>query len=242
MEKAMSVFFKKCPSCGNTQYYKRKNALVSAIKKNKVCVKCGHAGEKNSMFGKKHSEETKNVISKNTSRHMKGKPKSDEQKKKMSLSRVGKKHSTETIKKLQSRKLTDNHIEILKKPKSDEVKKKMRISARKRILKGIGARAVPNYNPKACVEIDNLGKQLGYKFQHAMTPEGEFFIKDLFVWVDGYDIINNVVVEYDELHHNWTRFKKKDELRQQDIIEHLKCKFIRIKENKDGSTEVKYIN
>jgi hypothetical protein len=198
-------------------------------------------GENNGMFGKNHSEETKKRIAENTRKHMKGTPKSLSQRKKMSLARSGAIHSPETIEKLKKPK-TETHKEKLRKPKSEEAKQNMRVAARRRIQNNLGSLAVPNYNPRACKAIEELGNKLGYTFQHAMTPEGEFFINELFFWVDGYDVKNNVVVEYDEPHHEWTRHKRKDEVRQNEIINHLKCKFIRIKESRDGNIEVKHIN
>jgi len=59
---------------------------------------------------------------------------------------------------------------------------------------------------------------------------GEFYIKELGYWLDGYDKENNVVYEFDEKYHDNQKQKQKDMLRQQDIINHLKCKFIRIKD------------
>ena len=59
---------------------------------------------------------------------------------------------------------------------------------------------------------------------------GEFYIKELGYWLDGYDKENNVVYEFDEKYHKNQKQKQKDMLRQQDIINHLKCNFIRIKD------------
>ena len=59
---------------------------------------------------------------------------------------------------------------------------------------------------------------------------GEFYIKELGYWLDGYDKENNVVYEFDEKYHDNQKQKQKDMLRQQDIINHLKCNFIRIKD------------
>ena len=67
--------------------------------------------------------------------------------------------------------------------------------------------------------------------QHAMN-DGEFFIKEVGYWLDGYDKVNNIVYEFDEKYH----FKKgvlspKDIIRQMEIENLLKCNFIRIKNN-----------
>ena len=107
---------------------------------------------------------------------------------------------------------------------------KMRLSAIKRISKQKfnGGQVYPRYNINACKIIDGYGKQNGYNFQHAENG-GEFFIKKLGYWVDGYDKEKNVVIEYDESYHG--KQQKKDIRRMNEIIQHLKCKFMRMKEN-----------
>jgi len=112
------------------------------------------------------------------------------------------------------------------------VKKNMRLSAIKRISKQKfnGGQVYPRYNIEACKHIDEYGKQHGYNFQHAENG-GEFYIKELGYWVDGYDKKKNVVIEYDEPHHfNENGQLKKEDIERQILIEnHLGCKFIRIK-------------
>lgn len=49
-------------------------------------------------------------------------------------------------------------------------------------------------------------------------------------WLDGYDIENNVAYEYDEKSHFVNgQLKEKDRIRQLEIENFLRCKFIRIK-------------
>jgi hypothetical protein len=111
---------------------------------------------------------------------------------------------------------------------TDEVKNKMSLTARKNIKNRIDSlykKWHPNYNPNACLIIENYGKENGLNFQHAMNG-GEVYIKELGYWLDGYDSVNNVVIEYNEKHHK--RQTIKDEKRKKDIIEFLKCKFIEI--------------
>jgi|15BtaG_2_1085339.scaffolds.fasta_scaffold04452_2 hypothetical protein len=88
----------------------------------------------------------------------------------------------------------------------------------------------PNYNSEACKLIDEYGKQNGYNFQHAENG-GEYHIKELGYWVDGYDKDKNVIIEVDEKHHfnSAGELKEKDIQRQKELEEHLRCKFIRIK-------------
>jgi hypothetical protein len=63
--------------------------------------------------------------------------------------------------------------------------------------------------------------------QHAENG-GEFHIKELGYWVDGYSKEKNIVLEYYEpFHQNQV---ERDKRRKQEIIEHLRCQFIEIKE------------
>jgi len=116
--------------------------------------------------------------------------------------------------------------------RTPEINKKSRLSAIKRIEENKlnGGQLVPRYNPKACQIFEQIMKENGVHIQHAENG-GEFHIKELGYWVDGYDKENNIVYEYDE---NWHRQQdEKDILRQQQIEKFLKCDFIRIKENND---------
>ena len=83
----------------------------------------------------------------------------------------------------------------------------------------------PRFNPKACHLIDIYGEEHGYEFQHALNG-GEFRIKELGYWVDGYDKIQNIVVEYYEKHHTNKTNILLDNIRKEKIINHLKCKFV----------------
>jgi hypothetical protein len=135
----------------------------------------------------------------------------------------------------------------ISKPRSKEIKDKISSKLKGRIISeeqkinhgifmrtkfkdlGIKGKFKPCYNPKACEIIEEYGKQHGYNFQHAMNG-GEYYIKELGYWVDGYDKEKNVVIEYQEKHHNITYWKLRDEKRKNLIIQLLGCKFIEIKE------------
>ena len=118
-------------------------------------------------------------------------------------------------------------IERLKNP-SKETRRRMRISAIKRIENQVG-QIFPNYNIEACKLIDEYGKENNYNFQHAENG-GEFFIKELGYWVDGYDKEKNVVIEIDEPFHydKDGNLKERDLQRQKEIEDFLECKFIRL--------------
>lgn len=116
--------------------------------------------------------------------------------------------------------------------------RKMRLTVLKKLEKRLenGQQLTPNYNPAACTIIDNYSKQYGYNFQHAMNG-GEFYIKELGYWVDAYDKDKNVVVEVDEpLHYDIDgNLLERDVRRQQEIMDFLKCEFIRIKVDNDNN-------
>lgn len=113
-----------------------------------------------------------------------------------------------------------------------ECKRKKRIATIKNIEKRLknGGQLMPAYNIEACKMIDKHGKQNGYNFQHAENG-GEFYIKELGYWVDGYDKEKNVVIEIDEDHHFdiYGNLVKKDIIRQKEIESYLNCNFIRLK-------------
>lgn len=135
-------------------------------------------------------------------------------------------HTETTKKKIRNSLL--NHVGANKgKHFSKETKRKMRQSAIERIKNNQNGQISPNYNPLACKLIDTYGKVNGYTFQHAENG-GEFHIKELGYFVDGYDINKNTVIEYYEKKHR--RTIKQDKKRKQEIITHLGCKFIELKE------------
>lgn len=86
----------------------------------------------------------------------------------------------------------------------------------------------PNYNPSPIPILEEKAKELGITdLQHAENG-GEFHIKELGYWVDGYSAEKNIVIEYDEPHHKHQ--VEKDNRREQEIIDYLGCEFIRIAE------------
>lgn len=215
---------KQCPSCDADIYFISKQNLKRAIKTNSKCRKCcmlddkvrlklslhcGKSGEKNGMFGKKHSKKSRELMSINTKIAMN----SPEIVEKMFKIKSSKEYRTKLSNSLKGRKF------------SDITKSKMRHSAKIRVIRqGFPA---SSYNPDACKIIDEYGKQNGYNFQHAMNG-GEFKVKigRKHYYIDGYDIDKNVSLEVDENFHKYQ--KDKDIKRQNEIQAMLNCKFIRI--------------
>jgi hypothetical protein len=121
---------------------------------------------------------------------------------------------------------------------SDETIRKIRVKTLERLeqTKLKGCKLYPAYNSKSIPFIEKYSNEHGYKIQHAENG-GEFHIKELGYWVDGYDKEKNVVIEYDENYHN--RQKLKDVVRQNEIINYLKCTFIRLNENGEEILKIK---
>lgn len=148
--------------------------------------------------------------------------------------------SQDTIEKMRKAKLGkyngknnpnyENHKSL-----SEEHKRKVRLSHIKRIedIKNNGHQLKPNFNIKACEIIEKYGKERGYNFQHAMNG-GEYYVKELGYWVDGYDKEKNIVIEYFENnYHHYDEngnIKNKDLNRINEIKTHLKCEFILLEE------------
>ncbi len=93
-----------------------------------------------------------------------------------------------------------------------------------------GNQIIPSYNKTFCEYLDKMINISGIFIQHAMNG-GEYHIKELGYWLDGYDKENNIAYEFDEKHHfnKDGTLKEKDIIRQQEIEKYLGCKFIRIK-------------
>jgi hypothetical protein len=109
---------------------------------------------------------------------------------------------------------------------------KRRVNVLKQIEQNLqnGHQLTPFYNKKACVLFDKISEEKTIHIQHAMNG-GEFHIKELGYWVDGYDKKNNIVYEYDEHQHfKGGKLKEKDIIRQEEIEQYLQCKFVRIKD------------
>lgn len=93
-----------------------------------------------------------------------------------------------------------------------------------------GHQLTPNYNPSSIPILEAKAKELGITdLQHAENG-GEYYIKELGYWLDGYSKEKNIVFEYDEKHHfnEDGTYTERDIRRQTEIENLLGCKFIRI--------------
>lgn len=120
---------------------------------------------------------------------------------------------------------------------TDGVRYKMRLSAIKRMERLGVSKTCRNYNINACEYFDKLNVENGWKLQHARNG-GEIEVYGYFL--DAYDKENNIIVEYDEPHHNKPYIKEKDEIRQDNIIKYIdECKFYRFNETSNKLIQIK---
>ncbi len=112
---------------------------------------------------------------------------------------------------------------------TDEMRDNFR-KARLKWLAENGKIIKPFYNKNACHYMDGL---IGFNFQHALNG-GEFLIKEFGYYVDGYDIKQNIIFEYDERHHFdiYGNLKDGDYNRMNKIQKVLNCDFLRYNEIK----------
>jgi len=163
-------------------------------------------------LGTKHTEESKKKMSIASSlrRH------TTETRKKMSIVHAGKKHSKETIRKMSIAK-TGKII-------SEEHKRKIREAIIKYIkiqkLNGLPMR--PMFGRNEIQILDQIEVEFDIFIERQYPIIGYF--------IDGYDKQNNIVYEIDEKAHLSPNKKKRDILRQENIINKLNCQFVRIKD------------
>jgi hypothetical protein len=123
----------------------------------------------------------------------------------------------------------ENNFWLGKKHK-EETKEKTRESTIE-YLKALDILPTKRFNKNACKYIDNLNKEKNWNLQHAMNG-GEIQVAGYFL--DGYDENLNIAFEYDEKSHYTnvltSKLREKDILRQNNIIEKLKCEFWRYNE------------
>ena len=126
--------------------------------------------------------------------------------------------------------LPNNHInKKCECPKCSNTTKRIKAIYRLEINRFNGNQMKPNFNKKACELFDKISEENNVKIQHAMNG-GEYYIKELGYWLDGYDAENNIAYEFDEKAHKYKL--NKDVIRQLEIEKYLGCKFIRKDINK----------
>lgn len=238
-------FIRNCPSCNIVLKYSDKWYFKDAINKNRKCRKCSKIGYvpifiKNGKISEDVLEKIKKSWFKKGSR-----PKNADFRKGKTINEIyGETKANELKIKFSSRRNTSEsnikrrnsciksrcgHSNKGRKT-SDKLKQLFRRQMIERLSK-TNKNFHPPYNENACKYFDELSKSTGCMIRHALNG-GEFHIKELGYWVDGYDEVNNIVYEWDERHHfdKNGKLKDKDILRENEIKDFLKCKFIRIRE------------
>lgn len=231
---------RNCPKCNREVFHTQKKNRNRAEMLGKVCLSCANSGENNPNYGVITSEITKERIRQNMPdrRGNLNPAKKSDVREKIRKTKLGKTweqiYGEDVAQRMRLERSTRYSgegnpmygVQLFGRTHTEETKQKQRQSAITRIIEN-GGQCIPNFNPTACQIIDDYGKEHGYSFQHAMNG-GEFHIKELGYFVDGYDEEKNVVIEYYEPKHK--RTKKRDAKRKNEIVEHLGCEFIELKE------------
>ena len=229
--KALEECIYVCPKCKDEIQFKSRGAALYNKRNKLACWKCKkkrYSGD----FIKKCPNCGKEIIYKNYSGYQESKNKNKICKSCSSIGQIVSNETRQKISKNRKGKLVGQNNPFYGKTHSPESKKKMRLSRISYLNKIVesGGQISPNYNINACKIIDEYGKENGYNFQHAMNG-GEFYIKELGYWVDGYDKDKNAVIEYYEIGHNKPKNIIRDIHREKEITDLLKCRFIIIHEN-----------
>lgn len=193
------TFERICPNCNAKLTYKYYRSLKYAEKHSSICASCSNVGKNNPFYNKHHTNEHITKL------------------------KINNPASRTDVREKISKALKQYN-------KTSEHRKKLRLAQINNISIRYysGNQISPNYNISSIPILNQVAKELGITdLQHAENG-GEFYIKELGYWVDGYSKEKNIVIEYYEKHHN--RKIEKDLQRQKEITNLLKCEFIIIKE------------
>lgn len=241
------IFGKKCGGCGKYIYYTRKDYLKKSLEENYLCKSCSKKGKQPSFYvDGKIPEEIMGKISKAWFKKGDGPKNADLRKGKTLEDIYGIERAAEIrIKYSEVKRTPESNLKRKETMKTNwkknpenwsgrTVSEETRAIHRRNMVKRLKKTHKnfhPPYNEKACEYFDKLMEETNTNIQHALNG-GEYHIEELGYWVDGYDIDNNIVYEWDEPHHfnNNGMYKEKDIIREEQIKKHLGCTFIRFKE------------
>jgi hypothetical protein len=145
---------------------------------------------------------------------------------------LNKNRDDETKNKISKSKLGVSYTDLHGYEKAELIKDKIRRSAiERRNTMDPGWR--PNYNKSSIPILEAKAVELGITDLMHAENGGEFYIKELGYWVDGYSPAENVVIEYYESFHNQKRRIEYDIKRESQIINFLNCTFIIIHETNE---------
>jgi hypothetical protein len=218
---------KNCPICGSEIFYRDKKALLQSIRLNSNCKSCSIEIKKEKISRTlKEKYQNGDIVANMSGAH------SLESRRKQGDSKKGRKQSIESnIKRSISCKKAKCGTHNKGRRCTEDNKKKFRLNMIEKLSK-TNKNFHPPYNEKACDYFNNLMIDNNTFIQHALNG-GEYHIKELGYWVDGYDKENNIVYEWDEEYHHYVdgRLSEKDIKRQIEIEKFLNCEFIRIRES-----------
>lgn len=187
-------FERKCPRCNKMQTYAFYSAFYKANVGNKVCKSCCRKGVK---FSKSHCDN-------------------------ISKGKVGKSPTIQHIIKNSNAQLLRFQNENERNKISVATKKALRSPIiRKRHIEALAkTRWLGKTFDKGQLELLEKWNTLGFNF----IPNYQVYNNEFLGYIDGYDPINNIVIEYDSKYHKRLSQKKKDLIRQQYIIDILNPK------------------
>lgn len=223
----------------NVYKYVEERDGVERVNEMKQKLSKSMTGDKNPFYGKHHTNETKETIKEKNKISVKKLWENEEYRNKVINGMLNSDKLKESRKSLEYRKKLSeillNSYEFYASHHNEEFSKKRRKLTCEQILKcreldGKYGLFIPNYNIKACKYFDKLMEEKNIHIQHALNG-GEYCIRELGYFVDGYDKANNTVYEFDEQYHFKPNGELRDcdKIRQKEITDFLKCKFIRIR-------------
>ena len=251
----ITEWVRNCPKCHENVYHKNKRTGDAGEGRN--CYECKRkdmtlqfAGEKNPMFNKTHSIETREKLRKHNQgkKHsqesiekmrnkLKGMKRSVETRRNISLSKIGEKNPfygkihSENVINILKEKLTGKHIgnknPFYGKSHTEEVKTKLREMCLDRIN---ASGQFIGYNKISCEFFDILNNKMNWVGRHALN-RGEY--QSHGYSIDYFETNLNLIIEWDEPRHNHQKVKQADMIRQRHLIDKLNCQFYRIDETRN---------
>jgi hypothetical protein len=190
------IYKRNCPECGKDIVYKSL-ASFRRVNSNSKCWYCSNVlrGKTSNRKGCKHTPETKMAISKQQT----GRKLSLDTKSKMSKFQRQRYSNPNEVTKMALAVKNALHLPHIRKKHLDALAKTKWLKVKM---------------DSGQLELIGKWNRLGFQFQ----PNYQLHLeKDLF-YIDGYDPIHNIVLEYDSKYHEIMGQKQKDLIRQQKII------------------------
>ena len=211
-----SQFQRNCPSCKRELFYRTKGKLKRAIENNCLCRSCAYTG-------RTFSPETllkMSMVKRGKKSPLRGISISDETKRKISLSKIGNVHHSP---------LSRHKMSIAKKGCKAWNKGKIYSEKRRREMADCARQAMhrPDVRrrhvealyqsqwlkvktDRGQLELLSKWNRMGFNFIPNYAIKGSGFL----YYLDGYDPIRKVVLEYDSKYH----FRKSQNIRSKDLV------------------------